>query len=162
MKPPSTVRGIVNKYGIDNRTLAKIRDANGGLALGDPKLHEILADRKKAMASEKDSETGLSWFQAKMREDTLQKRRENELADQIMRESWVEVSYHLEILKSLTEALDRIPEKLKSEFGLTEQQQARAQQVLDDARTDASNAIQAHLKKNYSRVRDQSSRPRRD
>jgi hypothetical protein len=162
VKLPSTGRAIEKEYQIDHRTLTKIREANGGLALDDPKLHEILKERKKAVKSEKDPATGLSWFQAHMREATLQKRRENKLADEVMRENWVEFAYHLEILKSLTEALDRIPEKLKSEFGLTEPQQARVQQVLDDARTDAANAMESYLKKNAQRVRERFSSPRHD
>jgi hypothetical protein len=111
----------------------------------DAAVQVIESHRKKTKRPEKataadsniDPKTGLTWFQAKMREDTLQKRRENEIAERLKDETWMAVDAHHQFLSQLCGKLDQIPLKARSELGLPDSQALRLQKMIDEARADA-------------------------
>jgi hypothetical protein len=121
-------------------------DAQGRtLYATDVAVRVIESHRKRTKRSEKsdsadsniDPKTGLTWFQAKMREDTLQKRRENEIAENLKNDTWMAVEAHHQFFSLLCGKLDQIPQKARSEMGLTDDQMARLRQMIDEARKDA-------------------------
>ncbi len=98
--------------------------------------------------AEVDPETGLSWFQASLREKTIRERRENEISELKRAGELIDTHEALQIISLLCNKLDGLPSKMKSECGLNEDQRLRLQRAVDDIRSDAAKAIvcREHLK----------------
>lgn len=88
-----------------------------------------------------DPETGLSWYQSNLREQALEKRRKNEIAEKLEKREYLQADSVKSVFATLVGALEQIPGKLKSELGLTAEQTARIQRILDDARAQAAEKI---------------------
>ena len=81
---------------------------------------------------------GLTWLEAVQREDAIRKKRENMIAAKVLAEEWISASAHHQILSSLTSRLETVPDKIRTELGLTIAQRDRIQKILDETRFDAA------------------------
>lgn len=155
---PKTIHVLVGETGVSRQSLSKwlLQDGiapvsyKGKSGLYDPeKVNECVAKHRNGSANgesdpEKiDPKTGLSWFQAKLREDTIRLRRENEEEEALKSERWMSTDKHHEILRILCTKIEQLPGKMKSELGLTAQQSERARQMLDEARQLAAGQVSA-------------------
>ena len=97
----------------------------------------------KATPEATDSVSGLSWFQASMREDTLRKRRVNEEAEAIQQKLWMRTDDVLAMLRLIVSRLEQLPAVVKSEAGLSDAQALTMQRKIDDMRTQIADDIEA-------------------
>ena len=81
---------------------------------------------------------GLTWLEAVQKQDARRKKRENDIADKVLKEEWLSASAHYQILSNLTAKLETAPDKIKTELGLTIGQRDRIQKILDELRFDAA------------------------
>jgi 3-methyladenine DNA glycosylase/8-oxoguanine DNA glycosylase len=81
---------------------------------------------------------GLTWLEAVQKQDARRKKRENDIADKVLKEEWVSASAHHQILANLTAKMETAPDKIKTELGLTIAQRDRIQKILDELRFDAA------------------------
>lgn len=88
-----------------------------------------------------DPETGLTWSQAKMREQAIAQRLENAKEERKLSEEWGLIADFERLLKSLTDRIEQLPGKVRGEAGLTEAQAKIVQRECDAMRTDAAAEI---------------------
>jgi hypothetical protein len=139
-KKPS-IRAIAKQSGADRSTVAKliagITDEQEALAL----VTEWKEARDAKGGADTDPETGLSWFKAKLREDTLTKRRENEIAEKKASGEWVSAQEIGKNIRLLMDMLERLPEKAQSEAGLNGPQTLVITRLIDEARKEAAEVV---------------------
>ncbi len=135
-----SIRALSRETGVDRATAAK-------LAAGITDHQEavtLIRDWQSSRApgqTDVDPTTGLSWFKAKLREDTIAKRRENEFAQKTISREWIEVAQHHRILGAYIQKIEQLPGKLRSEQGLTDSQANAMRRALDDARIEAGKDV---------------------
>ena len=128
-----SIRELATKTGHDRATL------NRWLAgiTSEPEALAAIAEHEAAGGAKPgtvDPKTGLSWFQAKLRDDVIEKRRLNEIAEKAKCNEWFPTQLASEIFKSLIERLENIPGRLASEQGLTGKQVIAMRRLIDEAR----------------------------
>jgi hypothetical protein len=138
-KPEISIRSLAEKTGADRASIAKWIHG-----ITDPKeaLATVREHQKTAKAGARDPKTGLTWFQAKLREDALRMRRENAQAAGIEAETWMATADHHKIIAVIIGRLDQIPNKAHSELGITPEQTIALQRMIDEARTVAAKEIE--------------------
>jgi hypothetical protein len=139
-KPKLSIRTLAKKTGADRASIAKWI---AGIDSEEEALATIREHQKNSKAGAIDPATGLTWFQAKLREDTLRQRRENQEADEVQAERWMLTSDHFRMVKALVDRIEAIPSKASSELGLTSPQAIGIRRMLDEARTAAGKQIAA-------------------
>lgn len=106
---------------------------------------KIISQHKKGSREESDSEvdpeTGLTWFKAKLMEDTLTKRRERKLQEAIDAKDYILTTLHHDVLRAVINRLEQIPGKAKSELGLTDAQTVGIRRMIDEARQESAKEI---------------------
>jgi hypothetical protein len=88
-----------------------------------------------------DPKTGLTWAQLETKEKYLKLERERKLADRQDSHEWMQVSDALDIVKRYTDQIERVPEKVQSQAGLTSDQTRILTRLLDEARESAKTEI---------------------
>lgn len=83
-----------------------------------------------------DPVTGLTWFQAKTREEALAKRRENENASALADGTLIKLSDVEKLIGIVINRLELIPSKMQSEHNLPSPATKRLQSLLDEARSE--------------------------
>ena len=101
---------------------------------------------RRANTENVDPDSGMSYTQLKMKEDWVKRKRENEIEEALKTKTWIEVTQHHQVLSTLTDKLDRLPLKCKSELGLTDLQAAGIQRIIDDIRKEASEEVKKSAK----------------
>ena len=81
---------------------------------------------------------GLTWSEAKQKEETRKLRRENMVAEKAMAEDWMTTAAHHAVLSSLCAKLETAPDTFKAQMGLTAAQRDLIQNGLDEIRFDAA------------------------
>lgn len=162
MKPQIeiTVDQIAEQTGADRASVKKWLKAEGfepiaQKAFGSRKFNyygvnalEYIKSRVKSRkapaegGSMVDPETGLPWPIANEKEKTLEKRRENEIAEKVAKEEWMAVATHHEILSSIVSKIEQLPGKWKSELGLSDSQTLAIRRGLDEARSEAAAEVE--------------------
>lgn len=141
MKAKLSIRALAKRTGADRASIAKwidgITDEKQALAV----IREHQGKTKRP-AGAVDPKTGLTWFQAKLREDTLAKRRENTEKQREQDAKWMTVKDHHRILATLVDRLERLPGTLKSQLGLSDNQANQLRKALDDLRTEAADEVE--------------------
>lgn len=135
-------RQLSRETGHDRASLAKWFDGR------NPKTKQealaIIDEREpKAAPDATDPASGLSWFQASQREDTLRKRRANEEQEAIQAKRWMLAEDVFAILRAAMNRIEQFTGKVKSEAGLTDTQAAVVQKNLDDYRNQLATDIEA-------------------
>lgn len=138
-----SISSLAEKTGADRRSIKK------WLSLDNPKTEEeaiaiITAHKSKKVEPDEaniDPKTGLTWFQAKQKEEVLEKRRENRIADKLEDKTYMLSADHHAILASMCSKLEQIPAKAKSEMGLSESHRAKLQRMIDEARDNTAQTV---------------------
>lgn len=154
-----TVNQLVEQSGSDQRSIKKWLKLDSIVPLRKERLgqHDSdIYDRKQAFeciarhqraksgkGAEVDPETNLTWFQAKLREDVIKLRRENETEQGLADSTLMKTETHHLILRIMANALEQLPGKAKSELGLTAPQTTRLRKMLDETRSAAAAEVQA-------------------
>jgi hypothetical protein len=79
----------------------------------------------------------LTYLERKQKEETRKLARENNIAEKALSEEWMTTAAHHAILASLMSKLELIPDKARTDMGLSSGQRDRLQKLLDEARSDA-------------------------
>ena len=135
-----SIRDLAKKTGHDRATIARWLD---GVTTEADAL-KVIAEREAAEVKNGaniDRETGLTWFQAKLREDTIQKRRENELAEKVKSREWVPMEWHFGQIKACVNLLEELPTKAGNTLALSAAQVLGLQRMLDDVRRAVADSI---------------------
>lgn len=93
----------------------------------------------KSANTEPDDETGLPWKEALEREKTIELRRLNRIAERTESGDYMPAATHKERVSILTGKLEQIPDKARSELGLSDTQTSKLTKMLDDCRQEAVN-----------------------
>jgi hypothetical protein len=154
-----TINQLATETGSDQRSIKKWLNGEGLEPIGHQKLgqHESALFQKEAALeiiarhqaknsdgnedNKVDPDTGLTWFQAYLREQTLERRRKNEIAEKVKDEEFMRAEDVKQVFAVLMNGLDQLPGKLKSELGLTTAQKTRVQTIVDEARKSAAKRI---------------------
>lgn len=146
------INQLFEETGAESRYIKKwLLDAGLRLPDGSPDcsdrekcLEIIRGHQRKTAESEEfngDKSTGLSWGQAKLREDTIRLRIDNADAEKRQSKEWMPSAEHLDVIKALCTKLDQAPAKMKSQLGLTEEQRVGAQKIIDDIRMEFARTL---------------------
>jgi predicted transcriptional regulator len=100
--------------------------------------------KNKDAAAGVDPETGLSWHQAKLREEARKLRRANTRAEKLESEELMLTVDHQAILAAVISRIEQVPGKAQSEIGLTGGQVVQLRRMLDEARESAAKEIENH------------------
>jgi hypothetical protein len=139
-KKTVSVRALARKTNHDRDSISKWIE---GAATEEEAL-KLIAERKgAAKAISVDPTTGMSWWQARLREDVMRLRAEREERDAIQQEKWMLTSDHFKIIAAITGRLEQVPGKVSSEQGLSPGQTLGLRKALDEAREVAANEIEA-------------------
>ena len=92
---------------------------------------------RRANPENLDPDSGMSWAQKLIMEKAIEKKRQNEIEEAAKNKTWIEVTQHHQVISTLTDKLDRLPLKWKSELGLTDAQVKGTLRDIDNAREDA-------------------------
>lgn len=93
-----------------------------------------------------DDETGLTWPVKKVMEEAKKLARENRVAEKLESKTYMLVDDQLEIMGLIAEKLNLLPQRAKSEMGLSDSQVVRLTRMLDEARAVAAKQIEANEK----------------
>lgn len=138
-----SLRALAKKTGSTERSIKKWLE----LEQPETEADAVAIIRKhqeagEAKGGEIDPETGLTWFQAKTKEEAIRIRRENEREEKLESKELMPSAEHLEVLVQLCQKLEQIPFKAKSELGLNDQQKKQLQRMIDEARKVAADSIE--------------------
>lgn len=98
------------------------------------------------------NEDGLSWHQAKLREEVLELQRENERAEKLEAKEIMLTADHLQILASIIKRVEQVPSKAQSELALSASQVAGLRRMLDEAREAAAKEIENGVKTSNTKI----------
>jgi hypothetical protein len=135
-----SIRELARKTGADRASIKKwivgVKDEADAI--------KIIEERKRKAPVETaiDPDSGLSWFQAKAKEDTLKQRRLNEVAEKVKSEEWMATATHHAMVTMIVGQLELLPGKAKSQLGLDARQSAELQRMIDEVRTNAAGEIE--------------------
>lgn len=153
-----TVNELAIATGSDRRSIAKWLKQDGIAPMRKQKLgkHESdIYDRDQALAciarhqggepgtngADRDPLTKLTWFQANLREQTLQRRRDNAMADALANETVMEMPKVETIMMLTRSKFLAVPDKMNSEFQLSDAAKKRLIQLVDEALQELSVGI---------------------
>ena len=88
-----------------------------------------------------DPDSGLTWHQSGEKEKAIAQRIKNQESLMAQSKDWTRTDEMLSIIKNLCTKLDQFPAKLKSQAGLTAEQAATAQKILDDIRAEYAKGL---------------------
>lgn len=143
----SSLNELRKRVGSDLRTVKKYLEQEGikpdrkGRYETAAALACIERHKPQPNGEEIDPETGLSWFQAKVREDTKKLRRENEIADRLKDETYMETATVQHLVQMFIGKLELIPVKMESEFSLPQEAVKRLTEYLDEARREMAKGV---------------------
>jgi hypothetical protein len=132
-----STRESVSKW-LDDAGLKFTTRRNSKLYDADEALAVIKERQKEVVESSEDSP-----FRAKAAEEVKRLKRENRIAEMLERRDYMKTDDVEKVIMLIVTRLELIPVKMASEFSLPKNQSDRLQQLLDEARTDAANAIEA-------------------
>jgi hypothetical protein len=89
-----------------------------------------------------DPDTGLTWAQARMREETLEKRMAREDEERRQSDEWIDAESHSEALASIVSRLEQLPGRFRSELGLSDAQEVALRRALDQIRNEAAEEVE--------------------
>lgn len=95
---------------------------------------------------------GLTWLESKQKEEQRKLKRENDIAEKALTETWMLTTAHHQILSNYSSALETVPDKIRTELGLSVAQRDRVQKILDAARFDAAAETRRMLEEGKKRV----------
>lgn len=90
---------------------------------------------------EPDGETGLPWKDALDREKTIELRRLNRIAEKTESGDYMPTAVHFERLSLLCGKIEQVPDKARSELGLTDLQTVKLTKMLDECREEAAKEV---------------------
>jgi hypothetical protein len=91
-----------------------------------------------------DPETGLTWNQAKLREEARKLRRANERAEKLESRELMPTADHHAIVGAIVARVEQVPGKAQSELGLSPAQVEQLRRMLDEARESAAKEIETN------------------
>lgn len=112
-----------------------------GVEASDPKAIEAITKHQRVSAENIDPETGLTWFQAKTREETIKQRRENEIAEKLKDETFIPTDTVEKLVLMFLNKLELVHVKLESEFSLEPKVVKRLVELIDEARSEMAKGI---------------------
>jgi hypothetical protein len=141
LKAGLSIRGLARETGADR---ASIKKWTAGITDKAEALRVIRERQKKKEGNEAnvDPDTGLTWFQAKQKEEALKLRRLNETAENQKNETWMATATHHEIVSLIMNQLEQLPGKVASQFGLDARQSEVMRRLIDEVRASAAVEIE--------------------
>ena len=99
---------------------------------------------------------GLTWSEAKQREETRKLKRDNEIAEKVLLDQWMTTSAHHAILSAIFSAIEQVPGKYKAATGCSAAHCKKLETMLDESRIDAVAATEKALGEAKKRVQEES------
>ena len=134
-----SVRALAKKTQCDRDSVSKWIE---GAETEEQALKQIL-ERKGRTATALDPASGMSWWQARLKEDVLRMRAEREEREAIQQEKWMLTDDHFRIISSLMGRIEQVPGKVSSEQGLSPGQTLALRRAIDEARETAAKEVEA-------------------
>lgn len=89
-----------------------------------------------------DPVTKLPWLVAKIREDAIEKRLRNQEEARRQSDEWIDAVSHREVVSAIVNRLEQFPGRMRSELGLTAEQEIGLRKGLDQIRCEAADEIE--------------------
>jgi hypothetical protein len=139
-KKPDSITGLAERTGSDRRSIKRWL-AEDGIDASDPRAIDVITKHQKQSNDNIDPETGLTWFQAKVREDAIKVRRENEIAERLESETYMETEQVEKLVLMFLGKLELVHVKLESEFSLDPKIVKRLVELIDEARSEMAKGV---------------------
>lgn len=97
---------------------------------------------------------GMTWLERKQKQEERKLKRENDIAERVMREEWVSSSAHFEIISAIFAEIEQVPDKFHAESGCSIVHKDKLRTMLDQSRNNASANIRQSFELAKKRVRE--------